>query len=138
MKKIVINKRCVFFLIVFSLLIALGICTLDEAISVPIIFIGCVLFFGYSITFPICCSMDSQGIAVYYVFGIVKKMALWNELKCVEDHHSGNAVLPWLRDYQIAYFKTRFPLWQKTCIPKNKKTVKLIEKYYNGTVEKYG
>ncbi len=140
MKNLVVNTRCIFFLLIFVVLIAVGVCTIDEeiAISVSIIIIGCFLFLGYAIAFPICCVIDSQGIAVYYVFGLVKKKATWNALKYVEDHHSKSGVLPWSREYQISYFKTKFPLWEKACIPKNKKSVRLVEKYYRRTVEKYG
>ena len=138
MKDLVVNIRCVFFLLIFAILITFGVWTIDEAISVPIIIVGCFLFLGYTIAFPICCVINSQGITVYYLFGFLKLRAAWSELKCVEDHHSKNGVLPWWREYQIAYFKTRFPLWENACIPKNKKVVKLFETYYGGTIEKYG
>ena len=138
MKNIVVNTRCIFFLLVFAVLIALGAWAIDEVISIPIIILGSFLFLGYSIAFPICCVINSQGVTVYYSFCFVKKRAAWNELKYVEDHHSKSGVLPWWREYQIAYFKTRFPLWEKACIPKNKKVVKLFETYYGGTIEKYG
>jgi hypothetical protein len=36
-----------------------------------------------------------------------------------------------MREYHIGYFKEALPLWEKACIPKNKKTTVLIEKYYN-------
>ena len=138
MRNFVINNRCVFFLLIFSILIAFGVWTIDEVISIPIIILGGFLFLGYSIAFPICCVINSQGVTVYYLFGFVRKRIAWNELKYVEDHHSKSGVLPWWREYQIAYFKTKFPLWEKACIPKTKKVVKLFETYYGGTIEKYG
>ena len=140
MKNLIVNTRCIFFLLVFMMLIAFGVWTMDEAIAISVfmIVVGCFLFLGYAIVFPLCCVINSQGVAVYYVFGFVKKRAGWNELKYVEDHHAEGGVLPWSGEYQIAYFQTRFPLWEKACVPKTKKTAKLIEKYYRGTIEKYG
>ena len=138
MRNFVINNRCVFFLLIFSILIAFGVWTIDEVVSIPIIVLGCFLFLGYAIAFPICCVINTQGVTVYYLFGFIRKRVAWNKLKYVEDHYSKSGVLPWWREYQIAYFKTRFPLWEKACIPKNKKVVKLFETYYGGTIEKYG
>ncbi len=138
MKEFVVNNRCVFFLFVFAILIALGVWTIDEVVSIPIIILGCFMFLGYAIAFPICCVINSRGVTVYYLFGFAKKRVAWNELKHIEDHHSKCGVLPWSREYHIAYFKTRFPLWENACIPKTKKVVQLIEKYYKGTIEKYG
>ena len=138
MRNLVVNNRCIFFLLIFSILIALGVSTIDEVVSIPIIVLGCFLFFGYAIAFPICCVINSQGFTVYYLLGFVKKRVAWNELKYVEDHHSNSGVIPWWREYQIGYFKTRFPLWEKACIPKTKKVTQLIKKYYKGTIEKCG
>lgn len=140
MKNFVINLRCVFFLLIFVILIALGAWCIGEefAISVSIIIVGSLLLLGYTIAFPICFVINSQGISVYYIFGVIKKKASWNELKYVEDHHSGYRSLPWWREYQIAYFKTKFPIWEIACIPKNKKSIKLIEKYYKRTIKKFG
>ena len=139
MKNLVVNVRSVFFLFIFATMIAFGVWTIYDAlaISIAIIFVGSFLFLGYAIAFPVCCLINSQGVTVYYFFGFLKKKATWNELKYVEDHHSGG-VLPWWREYHIAYFKTRFPLWEKACIPKTKKAVKLIETYYSGNIKKYG
>ena len=138
MKNLIVNIRCVFFLLVFAILIAFGAWTIDEVISIPIIILGCFLFLGYSIAFPVCCVINSQGVTVYYLFAFARKRAAWNELKYVEDHHTKSGVLPWWREYQIAYFNTRFPLWEIACIPKTKKVVQLMEKYYKGTIKKYG
>jgi len=43
-----------------------------------------------------------------------------------------------MREYHIGYFKNTLPLWEKACIPKNKKTATLIEKYYKKDIDKYG
>ena len=139
MKDLVFNKRWLFFSFVFITLIALGIWTLNEetGISIAIIVMGGLLLLGYVFVFPIYCVINSQGITVYYAFGIVKKKAAWSELKYIEDHHSTNGAFPWCREYQIAYFKTKFPLWKIACIPKNRKTTHLIETYYRKTIKKY-
>lgn len=140
MKNLVFNKRWLVFAFAFVTLIALGIWTLDEesGTSISAIVIGTVLLLGYVFVFPICCVINSQGITVYYAFGIIKKKAAWNELKYIEDHHSTNRAFPWWREYQIAYFKTKFPLWEIAYIPQNKKTIHLIEKYYGKSIKKYG
>ena len=140
MKDFVFNTRCVFFLFVFAILIAFGVMAVYDTLvfSIVVIFIGVFLFFGYAVAFPICCVINLQGVAVYYLFGFVVKRVSWNDLKYVEEHHSLNGIFPWWREYQIAYFKTKFPLWEKASIPKSKKVVKLIKKYYKKTIEKYG
>ena len=86
MKDLVVNIRCVFFLLIFAILITFGVWTIDEVISIPIIILGGFLFLGYSIAFPICCVINSQGVTIYYLFGFVRKRIAWNELKYVEDH----------------------------------------------------
>ncbi|MBR6649983.1 MAG: hypothetical protein IKL36_01085, partial [Clostridia bacterium] len=92
---------------------------------------------GYALLIPNSCRFDEKGITVYYGFGI-KTVSAWSELKVIEDHHSTNATLPWWREYHIGYFKTKFAPWQEACIPKNRKTSALIEKYYKRTVHKFG
>lgn len=140
MKDLVFNIRWLMFALAFATLIALGIWTFDVEIGTSIcaIVIGGLLLLGYVFIFPICCVINSQGITVYYAFGIIKKKVTWNKLKYIEDHHSTNRAFPWWREYQIAYFKTKFPLWEKACIPKNRKTTRLIEKYYGKSIKKYG
>lgn len=138
MKNFVFNMRWLLFVLAFATLIALGIWTIDEetGTSVAAIVMGGILLFGYVFVFPMCYVIDSQGIAVYYAFGIIKNKATWNELKYVEDHHSTKGAFPWWREYKIAYFKTRFLLWEIAYIPKNRKTTHLIEKYYGKSIKK--
>ena len=81
MRNFVINNRCVFFLLIFSILIAFGVWTIDEVVSIPIIVLGCFLFLGYAIAFPICCVINTQGVTVYYLFGFIRKRVAWNKLK---------------------------------------------------------
>ena len=135
--KLFLNKRWVFWIGIFSVLILLGIYTLSEEITISaiIIVIGCICLLGYIFLFPNSYRIDEKGITVYYGFGI-KTTANWNELHTIEDHYC-RAFL-WMREYHIGYFKKALPLWEKACIPKNKKTTVLIEKYYKKTIEKYG
>ena len=140
MKNFIFNKRWLFYICIFVILIALGIWTLDDGLltSICAIIIGGLLTLGYIFVFPCSCVINSYGITVHYAFGIIKKKATWSELKYIEDHHSTRDVMPWFREYHIRYFKSKFPLWHEACIPKNKKTTRLIEKYYRKTIEKYG
>ena len=140
MKHLVFNLRWLLFVLAFATLIALGIRTLDEEIgsSIAIIVVGAILLLGYIFVFPFCYVINSQGISVYYALGIIKKQTTWNELKYIADHYSGNRVFPWWREYQLAYFKTKFPLWEIARIPKTKKNTHLIEKYYGRSTKKYG
>ena len=135
--KLFFNWRWAFWIGIFSVLILLGIYTLSEelAISTIIIVLGCICLLGYIFLFPNSYRIDEKGITVYYGFG-VKTTATWNELNTIEDDYC-RAFL-WMREYHIGYFKKAFPLWEKACIPKNKKTTALIEKYCQKTIEKYG
>ena len=131
------NKRWAFWLAIFSVLIFMGIYTLSEELTISIIIIafGCICLLGYIFLFPNSYRIDEKGITVHYGLGI-KTTANWNELHTIEDHYC-RAFL-WMREYHIGYFKKALPLWEKACIPKNKKTTILIEKYYKKTIEKYG
>lgn len=124
------------FVIVFAVLIVLGIWTLDDdsGISIAIVIVGCLLLLGYVLLFPNSYRLGEKYITVYYGFGI-KTMAKWNELNVIEDHYC--KAFPWLREYHVGYFKTRFPLWEKACIPKNRTTTALIEKYYKKSIDKF-
>lgn len=137
MKNLVVNARGAFFAVLSIALIALGVWTIsdDTAISVCIIALGALLLFIYALAFPAFCVINSDGVAVYFLLGAVKKKASFESLKIVEDHHSRFGALPWWREYHFAYFKTRFPLWERACIPKTVKSQRLIEKYY-GKAEK--
>ena len=86
--KLFFNKRCAFWIGIFSVLILLGIYTLTEelTISIIIIVIGCICLLGYVFLFPNSYRIDEKGIAVYYGFGI-KSTAKWNELHTIEDHY---------------------------------------------------
>lgn len=139
MKNLIFNMRWLFFVVIFAMLIFLGVQTLDEdfTISLSVIIIGSVLLIGYVFIIPNSYRIDETSITIYYGLGL-KTKAKWSELKTVEDHHSRKSLLPWLREYQIGYFKTKFLLWKTAIIPKNRKTTKLIEKYYEKNIEKYG
>ena len=132
-----LNKRWAFWIVIFSVLILFGIWTLDDEliISILVIVIGSLILLGYIFVFPNSYKIDEKGITVYYGFGI-KTTAQWNELRTIEDHYC-RAFL-WMREYHIGYFKNTLPLWEKACIPKNKKTTALIEKYYKKDIDKYG
>ena len=137
MSKLFFNKRWALFILLFITLILLGVCTFDNepGISLAIIAIGGILFLSYIFLFPNSYKLDEKGITIYYGFGI-KTFSNWSDLRTVEEHYSKG--LPWLREYHIGYFKTKFPLYEKASIPKDKKTAVLIERYYNKTVNKYG
>lgn len=120
----------------FAILVLLGVGMQPiRPLSIVIIVIGSLLLIGYSFLFPNSYRIDKNGITVYYVFGI-KTTAKWNELRTVEDHYC--RVFPWMREYHIGYFKNTMVLWEEVCIPENKKTTTLIEKYYKNRIEKYG
>ena len=135
--KVFFNKRWAFWIGIFAALVLFGVWTLDEEliISIAIISIGCLFLLGYIFLFPNSYRLDEKGITVYYGFGI-KTIAQWNELRTIEDHYC-RAFL-WMREYHIGYFKDTLPLLEKACIPKNKKTTALIEKYYKKTIVKCG
>ena len=135
--KLFFNKRWAFWIVIFSFLLLFGIWTFDEETiaSIGVIAVASLLLLGYVLLFPNSYRLDEKGIIVYYGFGI-KVSAKWNELHTIEDHYC-RAFL-WMREYHIGYFKQTLPLWEKACIPKNKKTTALIKKYYKGTIDKYG
>lgn len=123
----------------YFLLTVSAILTFDEevSVSVAVIILGILLTAGYALAFPICCSFTPQKITVCYIFGFTRKQAAWKELKWIEDNPS-KFPFPWSREYHIAYFKTKFPLWKIACIPKNKRTASLIAEFYSKTVRKTG
>ena len=139
MSKLIINKRWFFYILVFAILIAMGIYTLEEDLwlSISIITIGVLLVLGYAIFIPNSYRIDKAQITVYYCFGI-KTTALWDQLKLVEDHHSNKSAFPWHREYHIGYFKVKCPIWQIAYLPKNKKTEILISKYSKVKINKVG
>jgi len=140
MKRLIINMRMFFYFFLFSILVLLGLWTLDEDlfISIGVIVIGAFFILGYILLMPNFYVIDAHGITVYYALGIIKKSAAWGEMRTVEDHCTLYAALPWWREYHIGYFKSTFPLWKTACIPKNRQTTRLIEKYYKKTIKKYG
>lgn len=121
-----LNKRWIFWILIFSILIVFGICTLNDELMVSIVVIAMGAFFlvGHIFLFPNKYRIDEKGITVYYGFGI-KTTAQWNELRTIEDHYC-RAFL-WMREYHIGYFKAEMPVWEKAHIPKNKKTTTLIK-----------
>ncbi|MBQ8497676.1 MAG: hypothetical protein IJ489_09510 [Clostridia bacterium] len=136
MSKMLFNTRWALRVIVFAILILLGVWTINEdvGISVAIIFIGSLLLLGYILAFPSNYCIYQEGITIYFAFTF-KCSAKWNELHTIEDHYC--KAFPGLREYHVGFFKTRFPLWKKICIPKNKKTAALIEKYYKRHIDKF-
>ena len=132
-----LNKRQIFWILIFSILIVFGIWTLNDEliISILVIVMGFLFLVGYIFLFPNSYRIDEKGITIYYGFGI-KTTAQWNELRTIEDHYC-QAFL-WMREYYIGYFKNTMPVWEKAHIPKNKKTTALIEKYYKKNIEKHG
>ncbi len=131
------NKRWAFWIGIFIILVLLGVWNLanQTAVSIVIVVVGSLLLLGYIFLFPNSYRIDENGITVYYGFGI-KTTAKWNELRTVENHYC-RAFL-WMREYHIGYFKNTMALWEMACIPKNKKTTALIEKYYKKRIKKYG
>lgn len=139
MKKTLINKRWIFFIIMFSVLIILGVITFKETtgLSVTVVSIGIILISGYTFIIPNSYTFSPEGITVRYCFGL-KTFLYWNDINHIEDHYSGGKCFPWWREYEIAYFKTRIPFHKSARIPKNRKTTEMICKYYHKTIEKYG
>ncbi|MBQ3196042.1 MAG: hypothetical protein IJB65_06195 [Clostridia bacterium] len=137
MKKTIINKRWIFFVLLFFVLILLGFMTLGEetGISIAIISTCIILILGYALIMPNGYTFSSEGITVRYCFGL-KTFLSWKDIKHIEDHC--DKCFPWWREYEIVYFKTKIPFHEIACIPKNKKTTEMIRKYYRKTIEKYG
>ena len=138
-KVTLINKRWVFFTLIFAILCALGISTLkeDKILSIIVITIGAFFIFGYAFIFPLCYSFSKEGVTVRYALG-GKKHLRWNEIKHIGDCHSGSKGFPWWREYEIGYFETKIPFHKVATIPKSKKVTYLIEKYYPKNIDKYG
>ena len=139
MKKTLINKRWIFFEMLFSFLFLSGLCTLREelVLSIAIISVGLVLISGYALIMPNSYTFSSDGITVRYCFGL-KTFLSWKDIKHIDDHYEGGKCFTWWRSYEIAYFKTKIPFHEMARIPKNKKTTEQILKYYHKTIEKYG
>ena len=137
MSKVFFNKRVGFFEAAYIVLIGFGIWSLKEdfGISVAVIAVGVLLLLGYILVFPNFYRLDENGITVYYGFGI-KVTARWEELAAIEDHRSRR--FPWLREYQMRYFKAKCPFHTEVSIPKNRKTAVLIQKYYKKAIVKVG
>ncbi len=138
MKKLILNKRWLFYVVLFALLITFAAWTMDESfgISLAVVIVGAVFLLGYVFVFPNVYRIDENGITVYYAFGVFHTTVAWKDLKLIEDQHSRFGVLPWLREYHIGYFSTRFRLWEDACIPKNKKTSNLLAQYCKEHIEK--
>lgn len=139
MKKTLMNKRWIFFVMIFSVLILFGLSGVGEetGLSVAIISIGLVLILGYAFVVPNSYTFSSEGITIRYCFGLTTFL-LWKDVKYIEDHYDGGSCFPWWRSYEIAYFKTRIPFHERALISKNKKTTEIIGKYYHKTIQKYG
>ena len=139
MKKLILNKRWLFYIIVFAFLIFFAAIILNESfgISLAMVIVGAVCLLGYVFVFPNAYRIDENGITVYYAFGVFRATGAWRDLKCIEDQHSRFGVLPWFREYRVGYFPTRFRLWEDACIPKNKKTAKLLAEYCGEHIEKF-
>ena len=138
MNKRKINKKQIFFVITFLVLVLCGIWTWqdDLHLSILVISLGVVLALGYLVLFHNSYKFTEEGIEVYYLFGI-KNILAWDKIKLVENRRSRGGVLFWKREYHIGYFETKFRLWELISIPKNKETTAIIEKYYQGKIDKY-
>lgn len=138
MKNPILNKRWLFYVIVFTFLILFAAITLEEhfGISLAMMIVGAVSLLGYVLVFPNAYRIDESGITVYYAFGVFRAALAWRDLKRIEDQHSRFGVLPWFREYHVGYFPTRFRLWEDACIPKNKKTARLLAQYCSERIEK--
>lgn len=134
--KTIINVRWVFFTLIFASLTVFGIHTLDEdfGISLAIIILGAVFIIGYAFIVPNCITFSEEGITVRYCFGI-KTFSSWNDLKHIEARSSRYSILPWLQEYHVGYFKSKNPFIQEACIPKNRKTMEQIDKYYKKSIK---
>ena len=138
MNKRKINKKQIFFVITFLVLVLCGIWTWQEDLRLAIIVIslGCVLAVSYLVLFHNSYKFTEEGIEVCYLFGIKNTLA-WDEIKLLEDRHSRGNILFWRREYHIGYFETKFRLWETVSIPKSKEATEIIEKHYQGKIDKY-
>jgi hypothetical protein len=125
------------WIVIFSTLILLGVWSIGEnvGLSIAVILVGSLLLVGSILAFPSHYRISKEGITVYFAFAF-KCSAKWTDLHTVEDHCCKS--FPFLREYHVGYFKTNFPLWEKACIPKNRKTTSLIEMYYQNAIDKLG
>jgi len=137
MKKTIINKRWIFFVLLFFIPLLLGFMTLGEeiGISIAIIALGLILVLGYALIMPNSYTFSSEGVTVRYCFGL-KTFLSWKDVNHIEDHC--DKCFPWWREYEIAYFKTKIPFHEIAGIPKNRKTTEQIKKYYHKSIDKYG
>lgn len=130
-KKYVFDFRWLLYQSVFLVLIFLGVALWDSAewwfCLIPIL-IGAVLMIGYGFLFSYRYCFDSDGITLYYCFGI-RTSVRWSEIKHIEIRHGRG--LPWRDEYRIGYFKTRIPLHEEGSIVKNRKTTAQINMYYH-------
>ena len=137
MKKSFINKRWIFLEAVFSLLILFGAMGFREAgdgASIVMIVLGGILILGYAFLMPIGYTLSSKGITVRYCF--IKASLSWKDVKHIEEKYAGGKCFPWWSEYEIGYFKTKFPFYETAAIPKNKKTTKMITQYYHRPINK--
>lgn len=133
--KTIINKLWFYMQTVFCILIAIGIATwdgTDTGYNICFILIGAVLFIGYALLEPNRVRFDEQGITVHYMFGL-KTYAEWKELRLVFTSVR-LALFPWQECYEIGHFKSKIIFHREACIPKNKKTTRMIEQYYKKSV----
>ena len=137
MSKFIFNIRWLIYVSSFALLVLLCVLTFDEDVLISIIGIIIGLFFilVYLFFIPNSYRISETSLTVYYGFGL-KTEAMWHELRTVQDHCDTRT--PWLREYHIGYFKTKFPFWEMALMPKTKRTTQLIERYYRRKIEKYG
>lgn len=97
-----------------------------------IILFSVILITYYALLVPNRVRFDEQGITVHYMFGI-KTYAEWKALKAVGVSLRGQ-IFPWQKSYEIGHFKSRNIFHRDACIPKNKKTTRMIEEYYQKSV----
>lgn len=132
--KTIINKNWYLIQAMNSFLLILGISGVvlwdgtDKLDAIIPLMIGIVLVAGYMLLLPNRVSYDECGITVHYMFGL-KTYAGWTDLRsvCTSVHF---AVFPWQECYEIGYFKSGIIFHCEACIPKNKKTTRMLDECY--------
>ena len=134
MKKTVLNLVWLYFQIGFLICILFGVVCLvfQEKGGIFMILLGTVLMIGLGILSPNRYRFDKTGITLYYWFGL-RTHSSWEDIRfvsvCVW------RPLPWRGEYEIGFFKSKFPLHRTGQIIKNRKTTALIKTFWQGEID---
>lgn len=132
MKKTLVNGRCLFMVILFSLLIVLGVAAWDPddwAWDAFMTGLGILLVLGTLLLVPCAYRFDKYGLTLYYGFA-VRTHVEWNKIQYVYEQFGG-ASFPWWDEYCVGGFPVKIPLYREGRIPKTKKATNLLQTYWH-------